>query len=164
MTQTDDIHHSLQTGITFGLTSGIITTLGLTVGLHAGTQSRVVVLGGILTIAIADAFSDALGIHVSEEAENIHSPREIWIATSATFASKFFCALSFAVPLLLLPLPAAIWLSMGYGLSLLALLSFLIAREQGSNPLPVVGEHLGIAVVVIGITHGLGRWISSWTG
>ena len=69
---------SLRTGISFGLTSAVITTLGLMVGLHSGTHSRIVVLAGILTIGVADAFSDALGIHISEEAENIHSAKEIW--------------------------------------------------------------------------------------
>jgi len=59
------IKHSLKTGFSFGLTSGIITTLGLIVGLNSSTRSKLVVLGGILIIAIADAFSDAFGIHVS---------------------------------------------------------------------------------------------------
>lgn len=59
---------SWMTGLSFGLTSGVITTLGLIVGLHAGTHSRMVVIGGILTVAISDAMSDALGIHISEEA------------------------------------------------------------------------------------------------
>jgi vacuolar iron transporter family protein len=58
---------SLRTGISFGVISGVITTLGLMVGLHSGTGSKLVVLGGIFTIAIADAFSDALGIHVSSD-------------------------------------------------------------------------------------------------
>lgn len=69
---------SLKTGLSFGLTSGIITTLGLMVGLHSGTHSKLVVAGGIVTIAVADAFSDALGMHVSQESENQHSSREIW--------------------------------------------------------------------------------------
>ncbi|MBW1983250.1 MAG: hypothetical protein JRI53_00900, partial [Deltaproteobacteria bacterium] len=51
------IKRSLRKGISFGLTSGTITTLGLMVGLHSGTHSRMVVIGGILTIAVADAFS-----------------------------------------------------------------------------------------------------------
>ena len=59
--------HSLKVGFSFGLTSGIITTLGLMVGLNYGTSSKLAVIGGILTIAIADASSDALGIHISEE-------------------------------------------------------------------------------------------------
>ena len=61
---------SWKTGISFGLTSGVITTLGLMVGLHSGSHSRAIVIGGIMTIAIADAMSDALGIHVSEESKN----------------------------------------------------------------------------------------------
>jgi hypothetical protein len=71
--------HSLKTGFSFGLTSGIITTLGLMVGLHSGTHSKFVVIGGILTIAVADAFSDALGIHVSEETENKHATKEVCV-------------------------------------------------------------------------------------
>jgi len=61
---------SLKTGISFGLTSGTITTLGLMIGLNSGTNSRGIIIGGILTIAIADSLSDALGIHISEEADH----------------------------------------------------------------------------------------------
>ena len=84
--------HSLKVGFSFGLTSGIITTLGLMVGLNSGTRSKLVIIGGVLTIAIADAFSDALGIHISEESENRHSGKEIWEATMSTFLSKFIFA------------------------------------------------------------------------
>ena len=59
------MEHSLKVGFSFGITSGIITTLGLMVGLNSSTNSKVAVIGGILIIAIADAFSDALGIHIS---------------------------------------------------------------------------------------------------
>jgi len=59
--------HPFKIGFSFGLTSGVITALGLMVGLNAGTHSRLAVIGGILTLAIADSFSDALGIHFSEE-------------------------------------------------------------------------------------------------
>ena len=83
--------HSLKTGLCFGLTSGVITTLGLMVDLHSFSGSKLVIIGGIFTIAIADAFSDALGLHVSEEAEDIHSDREIWESTISTFFSKFVC-------------------------------------------------------------------------
>jgi hypothetical protein len=111
--------HSLKTGFSFGSTSGIITTLGLMVGLHAGTRSKLAVMGGILTIAIADAFSDALGIHISEESENKHTTKEIWESTAATFLSKFVFAITFLVPVLWLELPTAIVVSVAWGLSLL---------------------------------------------
>ncbi|MCK5112976.1 MAG: hypothetical protein KAQ84_05480, partial [Thermoplasmatales archaeon] len=74
----------MKTGFSFGLTSGIITTLGLIVGLHSGTHSRIVIIGGIITIAIADAFSDSVGIHISEESEGKHNSREIWESTIST--------------------------------------------------------------------------------
>jgi VIT1/CCC1 family predicted Fe2+/Mn2+ transporter len=153
--------HSLRTGITFGLTSAVITTLGLMVGLHSGTHSRLVVLGGILTIAIADAFSDALGIHVSEEAENVHTANQIWTATAATFLAKFIFALTFAAPILLLSLSTAIVVSLIWGMSILTILSYVMAKSQGEAPWKIVGEHILIALIVIGVTHLVGDWVST---
>lgn len=152
---------SLQTGIHFGLTSGVITTLGLMVGLHSGTHSLLAVVGGILTIAIADAFSDALGIHISEEAENVHAAREIWLATGATFLTKFLMALTFLVPVLLCELPIAIILGVVWGLGVLTVLSYQLARAQGIRPWKVIGEHLVIAGAVITITHLIGDWVAT---
>ena len=80
--------HSIQVGMSFGLASGVITSLGLVVGLAFGTESRIAVIGGIVTIAIADSLSDALGIHISEEAESVHTSMEIWLATGATFVDQ----------------------------------------------------------------------------
>lgn len=147
------------TGLIFGSTSGVITTLGLMVGLEAGTNSQPVVIGGILTIAIADAFSDALGIHFSEEAEGVHSTREVWESTVYTFLAKFIFAISFLVPLLLFSLPVAVMVSVVYGLTLLGISSFLMARDQKVSPLSVVAEHLTVAVTVIVLTHYVGDMI-----
>jgi len=158
------MRHSIKTGLSFGLTSGIITTLGLMVGLHSGTHSKLVVIGGILTIAIEDAFSDALGIHVSEESENKHSTKEIWESTICTFAAKLVFALTFVVPILLFPLTTAMVVSIVWGLSLLSLFSFYMAKDQKEKPWKVIGEHLLIAVVVIIITHYVGHWIGSTFG
>ena len=148
--------HSIKTGLSFGLTSATITTLGLMVGLHAGTNSKLVVIGGIVVIAIADAFSDALGIHISEESENKHTTLEIWEATIATFLAKFIFASTFMIPLLLFPLTTAIVVSIAYGLVLLSIFSFYLARGQGERPWKVIAEHLVIAVVVVIVTHYVG--------
>ena len=152
---------SLRKGISFGLTSAVITTLGLMVGLHSGTHSKIVVIAGILTIAIADAFSDALGIHVSEEAENKHTTKQIWGATIATFLTKFLFAMTFMVPVLFLRLPNAIIVSLIWGMAILFVLSYVIARSQGEPPFKIIGEHLMIALVVIAITHWVGDWLST---
>ncbi len=158
---------SLRTGVTFGLTSAVITTLGLMVGLHSGTHSKMVVLSGVLTIAIADAFSDALGIHILEESENVHTTKQIWVATVATFLAKFLFAMTFVVPVLLFSLSTAIGVSLIWGLSALTVLSYVIAKSQGEPPWKIVGEHLIIALVVIAITYWVGHWIKTlgaWGG
>jgi VIT1/CCC1 family predicted Fe2+/Mn2+ transporter len=155
------LNHSVKMGIFFGLTSGVITTMGLMVGLHSGTHSRLAVLGGILTIAVADAFSDALGIHIAEESENTHTSWEIWQSTIATLVTKFLFALTFAVPVLLLDLAAAVAASVVYGLTVLAVLSYFLARDQNDSPAKVIAEHLAIAVAVIVITHFTGVWVAT---
>lgn len=151
---------SLITGVHFGLTSGVITTLGLMVGLHSGTHSLRAVAGGILTIAIADAFSDALGIHISEEAENVHTATEIWIATGSTFLTKFLMALTFLVPVLSCELLLAIWLDVAWGLGVLTVLSYQLAKAQGAPPWKVISEHVVIAIAVIMTTHCVGDWVA----
>jgi VIT1/CCC1 family predicted Fe2+/Mn2+ transporter len=153
------VRESLRTGISFGLTSGVITTLGLMVGLYSGSHSKPVVLGGILTIAIADAFSDAVGIHISEESKQGSSEKHVWVATASTFLSKFLFALTFVVPVLLFDLYMAILVSVVWGFSVLGVLSYKIAASQGSGPWKVVAEHLFIALIVITITHFVGGWI-----
>jgi VIT1/CCC1 family predicted Fe2+/Mn2+ transporter len=150
---------SLRTGVSFGLTSAVITTLGLMVGLQSGTHSKIVVLAGILTIAIADAFSDALGIHVSEEAENKHTTKQIWAATISTFLAKFLFAMTFVLPVILFTLSTAIVVSLIWGLSILSLLSYIIAKTQNEPPWKIVAEHLLISIVVIGLTHWVGDWL-----
>lgn len=153
------MNHSIKTGFSFGLTSGIITTLGLMVGLHSGTQSKIAVIGGVLTIAIADAFSDALGIHVSEESENHHETIEIWQSTLSTLASKFFIATTFVVPILVFNLSTAIIISIIWGLFILGIFSYFVARGQQTSPWKAVSEHIFIALLVIIITHFVGDWI-----
>lgn len=152
--------HPFKVGISFGSTSGIITTLGLMVGLHSGTHSKLAVIGGILTIAVADAFSDALGIHMSEEAEAIHTIREIWEATIFTFIFKFIFSITFVIPVLAFELTTAIIVSMCWGLLLLSIFSLQMARVQGRETWKIVVEHLATALVVVALAHEIGDWIA----
>jgi len=155
------MNHSLKIGLSFGLTSAVITTLGLIIGLNATTASKLVIIGGIITIAIADAFSDALGIHVSEESENKHTSKEIWMSTFSTFLTKFIFALTFVVPILFLELGTAIIVNIIWGLLLLTLFSYYLAVKEKTAPWKVIGEHLLIAVLVIIITNYVGQWVAT---
>ena len=152
---------SIKKGFSFGLTSGIITTLGLIVGLNAGTHSKLVIIGGILVIAIADALSDALGIHISEESENHHTNREIWESTIVTFLSKFIFALTFIIPVLFFQLNTAIIVSVIWGLSLIVLFSWYIANQQKIKSYKIILEHLILTIAVIIITNYVGKWVAT---
>lgn len=152
--------HSIKTGLSFGLTSGIITTLGLIVGLNAGTHSKIAVVGGILTIAIADAFSDALGVHVSQESQGKISKKSVWEATFATLLAKIFFASTFILPVLLFELGQAILLSVIWGLLVLSIFNYFLAKQKNENPWELVAEHLVIALIVIVITRLVGDWVA----
>ena len=152
--------HSLKVGYSFGVTSALITTLGLMVGLYSGTSSKMIVIGGILTIAIADAFSDSLGIHISEEGEGKHTKKQIWESTFSAFFFKFIFTIIFVIPVLLFPLKMAIIFSVFVGFFLLGLFSFRLAKSQKRKPCKIVLEHLFIALVVIVITYYVGYFVS----
>lgn len=150
----------VRTGLFFGATSGVITTIGLMTGLHSGTRSVAAVLGGILVIAVADAMSDALGIHLAEESDPDTDHEHVWAATISTFFNKFLFAISFAVPVLWLPLDEAVVVSIVWGMLVITVLSFFLARSQKQNPAAIIAEHLGIAILVVVLSHYIGAWVS----
>jgi len=156
-----NLQHSIKVGLSFGLTSGVITTLGLMVGLYSGTQSERAVIAGILTIAIADSMSDALGIHMVEESEGIHTPLEIWTSTLTTFFIKLIITSSFLIPFLLFSIKTSISVSIIYGTTLLTGYSFYLAKKQKQNPIMIIGEHLLITLVVIFSGYFVGTWIKN---
>lgn len=150
------MNHSLKVGFNFGVTSGIITTLGLMVGLNTATSSKLAVIGGILTIAIADACSDALGIHISEEGENKHTQIEVWQSTIATFFFKFIFASTFIVPFLIFSMTNALILNLILGFVLLAAFSYNLSKKNKWN---AMFEHLFLAVLVIVLSYGVGKLV-----
>lgn len=147
---------SIKTGFSFGLTSGVITTLGLMIGLFSSTHSEAVIIGGILTIAIADAMSDALGIHISEESKSESNHKHVWESTISTFLAKLIFASTFIIPLVIFSLKMAIIISVIWGLLLLVLFSFYIAKIKKEKPRAIMLEHLFIAVLVIILTYFVG--------
>ena len=143
-------------GVGFGLTSGVITTLGMIIGLHSGTRLKLAVEVGIIVLAIADALSDAMGIHVSEEAEMEHTTKELWQTSFFTFISKLLITLTFVIPMIFLDFSTAMLTSVSWGLFLITVFSFYMARSQKQNPYKVIAEHVFIAVLVILLAHYLG--------
>lgn len=146
-------------GFGFGITSGVITTLGVIVGLHSGTQSKLAVLVGVLVLAVADALSDAMGIHVSEEAENKHTTQELWQSAIFTFISKLCVALSFIIPIQLFDLYTAILASVAWGALVISFFSYIMAKSQKQNPAKVIAEHVIIMIAVVILAHYIGDFV-----
>jgi VIT1/CCC1 family predicted Fe2+/Mn2+ transporter len=151
---------TFRAGFNFGLTSGIITTLGLMVGLNSSTQSHYIVIGGILTIAVADALSDSIGMHFAFESQNDHSIREIWEATLSTFLYKFLFSCMFTIPILVFELHKAVLISVLIGIYLIFASSLYLARVQDIWPIPVILEHVFLTIGVVIATHYIGVFIS----
>ena len=153
---------SYKLGFSFGSVSGVISTLGLMVGLESGTQSKMAVIGGIIMIAIADSFSDALSMHVSEESQRDKKQDFIWQVTVATFISKIAIAFSFIIPFLFLDVTAAIIVNIIWGLLLVVFINYYVAKSRMSRPWGLILEHLLIAICVIIITYLTGMLVRGY--
>lgn len=153
---------SHKSGLGFGVTSGVITPLGIIVGLYSGTESVIAIISGILTIAIADAFSDSVGVHVSKEADHSYSTREVWEATIATFVSKFIFALMFVIPFSLFSLKTAVLVSVVWGMFLLSFFSYIVARNRNGNGFLAIAEHLSISIVVVIMSYYVPLFIKAF--
>ncbi len=153
---------SLKKGLNFGLTSAVITTLGLITGLSSSTGSKMIIISGILIIAIADSFSDALGMHISVESEGKYTNREVWQATIATFLSKFIFALTFLIPYLFLSLNLAFWVDIIWGVFILIFVSYRLAKQQNLKPQGIIFEHLFISAVVLFLGYYIGKMINQY--
>ena len=157
--------HQLITGISFGLTTAVITSLGMIVGMHSATSSKLAVVAGIVVMAIADGLSDAVGLHTAEEAEvengrRKHTSKEIWLTTLFAFLSVSGFTLTFAIPILLFSLETAVFLAIAWGMLLLILLNFYIAKIRKENPTKLISEHILLAIFVVIVSHVVGSLVA----
>jgi VIT1/CCC1 family predicted Fe2+/Mn2+ transporter len=147
-----------QTKFSFGATSAIITNLGLITGLRTTEHAKLSIIGSILIVALADNISDSLGIHVFQESEGLRM-KEIWAATFGNFLTRIILSLIFILLIALFPLKMAVFCSIVLGLLLLAVLSYVIAKNKQTNPYWEAVEHLAIACIVMVASNFLGRWL-----
>ena len=151
---------AIRKGFGFGLTSGIITTLGMMIGLNQGTHSVSVIVAGIAVIAITDALSDSFAIFMADEAER-NSEKSKWEETISTFISKFSVGVLFALPFFFLEINQAIILSVAFGLILISILTYFIAKAEKRPVAKIMLGHLLVAIVVIIVSGLVGQWADS---
>ena len=143
-------------GATFGIMEGIIMALGLIMGLSA-IENKAAIVAGILVAALADAFANAAGFHVSEETETYHTRREIWKSTIFCFFTTITVILLLAVPVFFMPIAQAIIVSELIGIVILALLGYYVGGIGNKKRFNIIIEYVLIGVVVSVICYYLGN-------
>jgi len=144
----------------FGISSAVLTTLGIIVGLNSATASRTAVIGGIVVIAVADSLSDSMGIYTLKKSERGTSSATAFRSALNSFLGKFIFALTFVIPFIIFPLSFAIYLSILWGLILLAFISVQIASIHEEGIFKSVIKNLLIAIVIIVISYFVGKGVA----
>ena len=152
----------IKMGFGFGITSGVLTTLGMMVGMYSAVGSKLAIIGGILSIAIADAFADAFGMHVSTEGEKHVSYNHIMQASGSTFIFKLLFAFSFMIPVLLFSLGLAMVVGVLWGAFLVVTYSVHLARLHKKNVIGMAIVHLGISLLTVALTYGVGLLVNAY--
>ena len=152
-----------QTRFSFGAVSAIITNLGIITGMDTLTHPKVGIIGALLVIALADNLSDSFGIHFYQESEFV-GKREVWLSTFTNFATRLLVSLTFIALIVLLPIEIAVACSIVWGLLILAVMTYLVAKEAGTNPWSAVLVHLSIAVVVVAASRIIGGLVVGRVG
>ena len=143
----------------FGGTSAIVTSMELIIGLSAAGGREATIVSGLLIAGFADNMTDSLSIHMYQEAERLKQTNALGV-TFVNFLARIIAALSFVAIVVALPAAYSGTVALLWGGLLLAVISYLLARERGIAPLGEVAKHLGVALVVILTSRIIGTWIS----
>lgn len=148
------------TRISFGGTAAIATSMALIVGLDAANAGRAVMISALLIAAVADNLTDSLSVHMYQESERLEQ-KEAFVGTVANFVTRFVVCLSFVLIVALLRGHAAVIAGIVWGMSLLASLSYLLARHRKVSATAEVAKHLAVALVIILVSKSIGHWINT---
>jgi len=148
--------------ISFGGTAALVTSMGLIIGLGAAAAPKPTIVGSLLIVALADNLTDALSVHIYQEAERLPQ-RKAFRTTVANFTARLCTALSFVAIVMLLPASAAVMFSLAWGFFLLCGLSYLLAKARSVSVLAEIGKHAAAAAVVIVASRIIGAWVSRFT-
>jgi VIT1/CCC1 family predicted Fe2+/Mn2+ transporter len=147
-----------QTRFSFGTTSAIITNLGIITGLNTLAHPKLSIIGALLVIALADNMSDTFGIHIYQESEDL-SKKEVWLSTLTNFFARLFVSSTFIVLIILLPIKLAAVCSVIWGLLILTVMTYAIARQRKMSPYSAILVHTIVAVLVVAASNFIGAFL-----
>jgi hypothetical protein len=148
------------TRISFGGTAAIVTSMALITGLDAAKAGRATMVSALLIAAVADNLTDSLSVHMYQESERLEE-REAFVGTLTNFATRFILCLSFVLIVMLFREHAAVAGGIVWGMSLLTVLTYILARHRKVSAMPEVGKHLAVAMVIIFVSKSIGHWVTA---
>jgi hypothetical protein len=134
--------------------------MALVSGLDAAGATKSVAVSALLVAALADNLTDSLSIHIFQESEQLEQ-KEAFAGTVTNFVTRLLVCLSFALLVGFLPISIAVESIIVWGMSLLAALTFMVARERKVGVLLEIAKHLLVAAAVIIVSKAIGHWISA---
>lgn len=138
----------------FGATAAVMTSMALIAGLGSANSTRTSIVTGLLILGIADNLSDTLGIHIHEESGS-QNPRVFGLSISNYF-TRLAVVCSFIVLVLLLSADVARIAAVVWGVILLSVLTYFIARAREVHPVPEIAKHLAVAAGIIVLSQLIG--------
>ena len=146
--------------ISYGGTAAIVTSMALISGLTAADTTKPVVVSALLIAAVADNLTDALSVHTFQESEQL-GRKDAVTGTITNFVTRLLLGVSFVPLVVLFPLAHAAKAAIVWGALLLAILTYLVARQRKVNPALEVVKHLFVASGVIIASTLIGHWIGA---
>ena len=146
--------------ISFGGTAAIVTSMALIAGLDAAKAGRVGMVSALLIAAVADNLTDSLSVHMYQESQRLEQ-QEVFLGTVTNFATRLLVCLSFVLIMLLFPPHVAAVGGLFWGLTLLLVMTLLLARYRQVSVASEIVKHLGVAVLIIFVSKQVGRWIAA---
>lgn len=147
--------------VSFGAPAAIVTSIGLIVGLNAATTSRVAIASSLLILALGDNLTDALSVHIYQEAEQLPA-RDAFQTTVSNFLARLLVSLSFVA---LVSTTTPLWmssLSILWGFILLSALTYRLAKVRGARPAAEIAKHCVVAIIVVLLSVAVGTWVPAW--
>jgi hypothetical protein len=117
-------------------------------------------VSALLIAAVADNLTDSLSVHMYQESERLEE-REAFVGTLTNFATRFILCLSFVLIVMLFREHAAVAGGIVWGMSLLTVLTYILARHRKVSAMPEVGKHLAVAMVIIFVSKSIGHWVTA---
>jgi hypothetical protein len=145
--------------ISFGGTAAIVTSMALITGLNAVGTGRSILITSLLIAALADNITDSLSIHIYQESELLDE-QDAFIGTLSNFFTRFIGSLSFVLIVVVFPPEVVVLGSIVWGMLLLSVLSFLLARERNVGVISEIFKHLTVAAAVLVISKVIAYFLT----